>query len=121
MSQQRPGQSLQFRWLEELIGLIQLLCPPEKSPDEVTVEQVPAAKRRGMVAPDDERGPGWFSVPLAGQAFESDQLESAYLAPRQGGRTQRFQLIETVHDGNVLRVRGAEHAPRRGLYLWVPD
>src|ERR1700758_3686166 len=88
MSQQRPEQSPQSRWLEELIGLIRLLCPPEKDSDEVTVEQVPA-KRRGRVTPDDERGPGWFSVPLAGQVFESDQLEPAYLAPRQGGRTQR--------------------------------
>lgn len=121
MSQQRPEQSPQSHWLEELIGLIRLLCPPEKKPGEATAEQGPTAKRRGMVTPDDQRESGWFSIPLAGQAFESDQLESAYLAPRQGDRNVRFQLIETVHDGNVLRVRAAEHAPRSGLYLWVPD
>lgn len=30
-------------------------------------------------------------------------------------------FAETVHDGNVLRVRAAEHAPAEGLYLWIPD
>ena len=40
MSQQRPDQSPQSGWLEELIDLIQLLCPSEKCPDEVIVKQV---------------------------------------------------------------------------------
>jgi hypothetical protein len=122
---QRPRQSPQPGWLEELIGVVRLLCPAQKSPGgQGTTEEHAAAdraKRRGPATPDEERGAGWFSVSLAGQAFESDQLEAAYLAPRKGGHTHKFQLIETVHDGNVLRVRAAEHAPRSGLFLWVPD
>lgn len=122
---QRTRQSPQPRWLEELIGVVRLLCPAQKSPggQDSTKQHAAAdaAKRRGLVTPDEERGAGWFSIPLVGQAFESDQLEAAYLAPREGGRTHKFQLIETVHDGNALRVRAAEHAPRLGLFLWVPD
>jgi hypothetical protein len=121
---QRSRQSSQPRWLEELIGVVRLLCPAQKSPGQDTTEEhagADTAKRRGPATPDEERGAGWFSVPLAGQAFESDQLEAAYLAPREGCHTHKFQLIETVHDGNVLRVRAAEHAPRSGLFLWVPD
>jgi AAA domain len=122
---QRRQQAPQPRWLEELIGIVRLLCPAQKSPgrQDTTGEHAGAdtAKRRGPATPDEERGAGWFSVPLVGQAFESDQLEAAYLAPREGGHTHKFQLIETVHDGNVLRVRAAEHAPRSGLFLWIPD
>jgi len=123
---QRPRQSPQPRWLKELIDVVRLLCPPQKSrAGQNTTEERAAtdtAKCRGPAVPYEEHGPGWFSVPLAGcQAFESDQLEAAYLAPREGGHTHKFQLIETVHDGNVLRVRAAEHAPRSGLFLWIPE
>ncbi|MBV9381510.1 MAG: AAA family ATPase, partial [Streptosporangiaceae bacterium] len=122
---QRPQQSPQPRWLEELADVVRLLCPAQKpSGGQEAAGQhtaADAAKRRGPATPDADRGAGWFSIRLAGQAFESDQLEGAYLAPKEGGRTRKFQLIETVHDGNLLRVRAAEHAPRSGLFLWVPD
>jgi hypothetical protein len=117
-------QSQQPRWLADLIDLVRQLCPPQQSQaGKGAGQQEPEemAKPFGTVAPDDERGPGWFSIPLAGHSFESDQLEAAYLAPHEGGQDHKFQLIETVHDGNVLRVRAAEHAPRHGLLLWVPD
>jgi hypothetical protein len=72
---QRPRQSPQPRWLEELIGVVRLLCPAQKSPGgQGTTEEHAAAdraKRRGPATPDEERGAGWFSVPLAGQAFET--------------------------------------------------
>jgi KaiC/GvpD/RAD55 family RecA-like ATPase len=122
---QRPEQSTQHGWLDELIAVVRLLCPAQVSPagQDATERRAAAnaAKRRGAATPDEKRGAGWFSVPLAGQTFESDQLEAAYLAPAEGGSTHRFQLIETVHDGNVLRVRAAEHAPRSGLFVWVPE
>ena len=122
---QHPQQSPQPRWLAGLVAVVRLLCPVQKSPSgQVAAEQhtvADAAKRRGPATPDADRGPGWFSIPLVGQAFESDQLEAAYLAPKEGGRARKFQLIETVHDGSLLRVRAAEHAPRSGLFLWVPD
>jgi AAA domain/PLD-like domain len=126
---QRPEQSTQstqHRWLEELIGVVRLLCPAQKSParQDTTEQRGPAAntaKRRSAAIADERRGAGWFAIPLAGQAFESDQLEVAYLAPGEGGSARKFQLIETVHDGNVLRVRAAEHAPKTGLFLWIPD
>jgi hypothetical protein len=115
----------QPRWLEELVSVIRLLCPAQKFPTgQGGIKQhtaADAAKRRGPATPDADRGAGWFSIRLAGQAFESDQLEAAYLAPKEGGRARKFQLIETMHDGNLLRVRAAEHAPRSGLFLWVPD
>lgn len=121
---QRPQQSPQDRWLDEVISVVRQLCPPQESPGRPASDQnaVPdSAKCRGPVTADADRKAGWFSLPLGGQSFESDQIEAAYLAPKEGARARRFQLIETVHDGNLLRVRAAEHAPRTGLFLWVPD
>ena len=63
---------------------------------------------------------GWFWIGLGGRKLEDDQLETAHLAPAEGARLLKFQLIETLHDGNVLKVRVAEHAPTEGLFLWSP-
>ena len=106
---QRPS------WLDELIGIVKRLCPdPGKD--------IPDSKARviGRVSPDAELGAGWFWIGLGGRKLEDDQLEAAYLAPAEGARRLKFQLIETLHDGNVLKVRVAEHAPTEGLFLWSP-
>ena len=63
---------------------------------------------------------GWFWIGLASRAVESDQVEAAYLAPSEGAQQHKFQLIETIQVGNVLKVRVAKHAPTGGLFLWVP-
>jgi len=122
---QRPQQSPQDRWLDEIVSVVRQLCPQQETPGRPGTgnqnAQPDSAKCRGPATVDADRGAGWFSIPLGGQSFESDQIEAAYLAPREGGRARRFQLIEAVHDGNLLRVRAAEHAPRTGLFLWVPD
>lgn len=74
----------------------------------------------GRVSPDSELGVGWFWIGLANRKIDDDQLESAHLAPAEGTHQHKFQLIETVQDGNVLKVRVAEHAPAEGLFLWAP-
>ena len=47
-------------------------------------------------------------------------MEAGYLAPAEGSEQHRFQLIESVQEGNVLKIRVAEHAPAEGLFLWIP-
>lgn len=42
------------------------------------------------------------------------------MAPAEGAQQHKFQLIETIQIGNVLKVRVAKHAPATGLFLWVP-
>ena len=105
-------------WLDELIGVVRRLCPePEKDPLDGTGRK---ARNLGRVSPDAELGPGWFWIGLAGRPVENDQLEAAYLAPAEGAQKHKFQLIETIQIGNVLKVRAAKHAPATGLFLWVP-
>ena len=44
-------------------------------------------------------------------------------APAEGAERHRFQLIlllQSVQEGNVLKVRVAEDAPAEGLFLWMP-
>ena len=105
-------------WLDELIGVVRRLCPePGK---DAPGGQARKSRNLGRVSPDAELGTGWFWIGLAGRAVESDQLEAAYLAPSEGAQQHKFQLIETVQVGNVLKVRVAKHAPATGLFLWAP-
>ena len=108
---QRPG------WLTELIGIVQKLCTEA---GKGTSEPAEKAVKFGRVSQDAQRGAGWFWIGLAGRKAESEQLEGGYLAPAEGAGQQRYQLIESVQDGNVLKVRAAEHAPADGLFLWIP-
>ena len=106
-------------WLSELIGVVRELCilPGRDSAGSVTG----SARRLGRVQPDVELEAGWFWLGLGKkQSPESDQLEGGYLAPAEGAEEQMYQLIETMQDGNILKVRVAEHAPADGLFLWVP-
>src|ERR1700684_3601712 len=89
-------------WLTELIGIVGLLCPPAGRASSVASRD---SKKIGQAAPDQEHGPGWFWVGLAGQRVDSDQLERGCLAPADGPDQHRFQLIESMQDGNILRVR----------------
>ena len=105
-------------WLDELIGIVRRLCPrPGK---EVSDSATRKARRIGRVSPDAELGAGWFWIGLASRKLEDEQLEAAHLAPAEGAQHRKFQLIETLQEGNVLKVRVAEHAPAEGLFLWVP-
>jgi hypothetical protein len=105
-------------WLDELIGVVRRLCPESEK------DQLDGAPRKarnlGRVSPDAELGSGWFWIGLASSPVENDQLEAAYLAPAEGARKHKFQLIETIQIGNVLKVRVARHAPATGLFLWMP-
>jgi superfamily I DNA/RNA helicase len=108
----------QPEWLTELVGLTQELCTAPGGRDQPLTGK---DRNLGAAHRDSERPAGWFWVGLGGrQAPESDQLEASYLAPSQGGEQYKYQLIESVQDGNVLRVRVGEHAPMDGLFLWVP-
>jgi superfamily I DNA/RNA helicase len=108
---QRPG------WLTELIGIVQTLCTHTESGTSKPTRQ---AIKIGRVAPDVEQGAGWFWIGLTGKQPESEQLEDGYLAPAEGAGQRRYQLIESVQDGNVLKLRVARHAPADGLFLWIP-
>ena len=109
-------------WLTKLIAIVQQLCPPGGGQAATDASSVTGeAQKVGRVSRDLEQGAGWFWLGLEGKSYESDQLDAAYLAPTEGSEQQKYQLIETVQDGNVLRVRAAEHAPAEGLYLWIPD
>ena len=110
-SAQRPD------WLIELISIVRRLCPETGGSTSAAAGR---ARKFGRVSRDAEQGAGWFWTGLAGRSADSDQLESGYLAPAEGAERQRFQLIETVQEGNVLKVRVAEHAPAEGLFLWIP-
>ena len=105
-------------WLDELIGVVRRLCP-ESEKDKL--DGAPRkARNLGRVSPDAELGSGWFWIGLASSPVENDQLEAAYLAPAEGARKHKFQLIETIQIGNVLKVGVARHAPATGLFLWMP-
>jgi hypothetical protein len=109
---QRPG------WLTELIGIVQKLCTDTERGRSEPSEK---ATKIGRVHQDAERGAGWFWVGLGGLKTDSEQIEGGYLAPGEGARQRRFQLMESVQDGNVLKVKVARHAPADGLYLWIPQ
>jgi hypothetical protein len=114
------------QWLEELIGIVGRLCPePESRGDrargEAPEDPAPNARRVGRVTADEGLGPGCFWVGLDGRPLEDDQIEAAFLAPGGGSMEHKFLVIETVQEGRVLKVRVAEHAPRQGLFLWVPQ
>jgi hypothetical protein len=105
------------QWLAELIKVVQLLCRPE---DGRATRESTRARKLGRVTHDTETGGGWFWLDLAGRPVDSDQLETAYLAPGEGPERRRYQLIEAVQDGNLLKIRVGAHAPSHGLFLWVP-
>lgn len=111
-------------WLTELIAVVQQLCP--QAPGTRSARSAASgesgltdAHKAGRVSADPERGAGWFWLGLQDKSYDSEQLGDAYLAPAEGSAQHKYQLIETVQDGNVLRIRAAEHAPREGLFLWV--
>ena len=108
---QRPG------WLTELIGVVQTLCMETEAG---TAQATGQALKIGRAAPDVEQGAGWFWIGLTRRQPESEQLEDGYLAPGEGAGQRRYQLIESVQDGNVLKVRVAAHASADGLFLWIP-
>jgi hypothetical protein len=104
----------QPHWLAQLIGIVEPLCRPDSDAAASKTND----KRIGAVISDAERPAGWFRLGLRGRKLDSDQLDGGYLAPAKG--EQRYQLIEALQEGNILRVRVAEHAPPNGLFLWVP-
>lgn len=106
-------------WLGELIGVVKQLCPGNER-DRLDGAARKPPQRIGRVSPDSELGTGWFWIGLAGRKLDDDQFETAHLAPAEGTHQHKFQLIETLQDGNVLKVRVAEHAPTEGLFLWAP-
>jgi hypothetical protein len=106
-------------WLAELIGVVQRLCPEDSGSASATDSG--KAKNIGRVSPDGEKGDGWFWMGSAGRPTDSDQLENAYLAPADGAGKRRYQLIEAVQDGSLLKLRVGAHAPREGLFLWIPN
>lgn len=110
MDRQRPG------WLAELIGIVRQLCSDYGK--DLSDSRVGNARLIGRVSPDADLGAGWFWIGLGGRKLEDEQLETAHLAPAEGARRLKFQLIETLQDGNVLKVRVAQHAPTEGLFLW---
>jgi AAA domain len=109
---QRPA------WLTELIGVARQLDEVRSGSKGLGEDAEP--KRFGRANRDGESDPGWFRVDLGGQDAEADQLESAVLAPAEGPRQRRFQVMETVRDGNVLKLKVASYAPADGLFLWMP-
>jgi hypothetical protein len=104
-------------WLAELIGIVQRLCPVDSGSASATDSG--KARNIGRVSPDSEKGDGWFWLSLTGRPTDSDLLEDAYLAPADGAGKRRYQLIEAVQDGNLLKLRVGAHAPREGLFLWI--
>lgn len=104
-------------WLTELIAIVQRLCPETGGSTSAAAGR---PEKFGRVTRDAEAGAGWFWTGLAGRSADSDRLGGGYLAPTEGAGQLRFQLIESVQEGNVLKVRVAEHAPPEGLFLWVP-
>ena len=109
-------------WLTELIAVERQLSEVGSRNNGLSEHGEP--KRLGRANRDLESDPGWFWVDLGCQAAESDQesdqIETAFLAPAEGARKRRFQVMEAVRDGSVLRVRVASHAPADGLFLWLP-
>ena len=110
--------TLRPEWLTELIGVVRRLCTPEH--DYMATEQSARARNLGRVTQDAEKGSGWYWLDLAGRPADAVQLESGYLAPDEGSGRRRYQLIEAVQDGNLLSLKVGAHAPRDGLFLWIP-
>jgi hypothetical protein len=108
-------------WLTELIAVARQVYEVSVRNNGLPEDGEP--KRLGRANRDLESDPGWFWVDLGCQAAESDQesdqIETAFLAPAEGARRRRFQVMEAVRDGSVLRVRVASYAPAAGLFLWV--
>lgn len=112
----------QPRWMVELIGIVGQLCPPSASGEGADPSAPSSWKERkvGRVTRDARMDAGWFWIGLNGRALDDDEIEAAYLAPQDGAAESKFSVIESVQEGNVLRVRVAEHAPTTGLYLYAP-
>ena len=96
-------------------------CDAYVVPDRSSAgEESGKARNLGPVTSDTEQGDGWFWLDLAERSVDSDQLESAFLAPGDGSWLWRYQLIETIQDGNLLKIRVSTYAPRDGLFLSIP-
>jgi hypothetical protein len=104
-------------WLNELIGVARGLCDARGEDAVAPGDGGPV--RLGPVSADPGSGPGWFWLDPGGQEVGSDQLETAFLAPAGESQRRRFQVTESAHDGHVLKVRVASHAPAGGLFLWA--
>lgn len=109
-------------WMAELIDVVGQLCPTPASGAAADPSAAPSWKERrvGRVTRDARMDAGWFWIGLDGRALDDDEIEAAYLAPQDGAAQHKFSVIETVQEGNVLRVRVAGHAPAAGLYLYAP-
>jgi AAA domain len=105
-------------WLAELIEVGRQLY--EVSGGDKGLREGGRPKRLGRANRDPESDPGWFWVDPGGDAAEPDQVETAFLAPAEGPRERRFQVMEAVQDGHVLKVKVASFAPADGLFLWLP-
>jgi hypothetical protein len=119
---QRPG------WLEELIGVVERLCPDAGKGNrgrgragELPEDPTKNARNIGRATADGELGAGWFWIGLDGRPLEDDQIEAAFLAPAEGPKKHKFLVIESLQEGRVLKIRVAEHAPRQGMWLWIPQ
>jgi hypothetical protein len=109
-------------WLNELIEVARGLCDargdaPAARDGGGPVQVGPV--RIGPVSADPGSEPGWFWLDPGGQEVRSDQLETAFLAPAGESSRRRFQVTESAHDGHLLKVRVASHAPAGGLFLWT--
>ena len=112
----------QPHWMVELIGIVGQLCLPSASELGADASAPSSWKERkvGRVTRDARMDVGWFWIGLDGRALDDDEIEAAYLAPHDGAAESKFSVIATVQEGNVLRVRVADHAPITGLYLYAP-
>jgi hypothetical protein len=63
---------------------------------------------------------GWYIVDLRGRPFSADDLEDPRLAGPEGLRLDAgYRIIQTVQEGEVLRVRVGAHVSDPYLHLWA--
>jgi AAA domain len=112
-------------WLTELIAVARQSYEVSGRGNGLLDDGEP--KLLGRARRDPESDPGWFWVDPGSTAADTDQeadqeadeIDASFLAPAQGPRNRRFQVLEAAQDGSALRVRVASHAPAAGLFLWV--
>jgi flagellar biosynthesis chaperone FliJ len=63
---------------------------------------------------------GWYLVDLRGKPFNADDLEDLRLAGLDGSRPEAgYRIIQTVQEGEALRVRVGAHVSDPELHLWA--
>jgi flagellar biosynthesis chaperone FliJ len=88
----------------------------------LTVEQGGGTRRarpQRIGAAHPEGTGGWYLVDLRGKLFNADDLEDLRLAGPYGSRLDEgYRVIQTVQEGEVLRVRVGAHVSDPDLHLW---